>query len=176
MSNPVDIFLVYEFIKRLSTPFDKTNAFKLGLIDADGNRLKKAETKEEKAALGYYDRMIFNLKRLLSLVPGGKTQIGSFAAALLLLREKDERYIRDENFLREEYDRTIKTLDMDLYRQYVILEEDVAAVNAGMTTAALPTPVTWVQKPPGLVRRGRPRTMGKPFVYKPRWKVRKWAE
>jgi len=40
----VDIFLVYQFLKRLVTPFDKTDAYKLGLFDAAGKSLRKAKT------------------------------------------------------------------------------------------------------------------------------------
>jgi hypothetical protein len=83
----VDLILVYQFLKRLTTPFDQTEAFKLGLIDKDGKKLKSAETPEEKQAMGYFDRLVFNLKRLLGKVPGGKSRLASYAAALLLLRE-----------------------------------------------------------------------------------------
>ena len=32
----VDLFLIYQFIKRLVTPFDKWDAYKAGVIDKDG--------------------------------------------------------------------------------------------------------------------------------------------
>jgi len=86
----IDIYLVYEFIKRLVTPFNKTQAFTLGLIDADGKKLRNAVTSQEKEAMGYFDRLVFNLKRILEKVPFGKSQIASYAAALLLLRERNE--------------------------------------------------------------------------------------
>ena len=44
MSQAVDIFLVYQFIKRLATPFNETKAFELGLIDEKGKKLKKASS------------------------------------------------------------------------------------------------------------------------------------
>ena len=62
MGQVVDLFLVYQFIKRLSTPFEETKAYELGLIDEKGKRLKKASTRDEKNAMTYYDRLIFNLK------------------------------------------------------------------------------------------------------------------
>ena len=46
----VDYFLVYRFIRALTTPFTETKAFELGIIDAEGNFLKKfkqLKTKEE---------------------------------------------------------------------------------------------------------------------------------
>ena len=75
-SKVVDLVLVYQFLKRLTTPFDKTEAFKLGLIDKDGTSLKKAETSEEKSAMGYFDRLTFNLKRLLGKLPAKKQSFG----------------------------------------------------------------------------------------------------
>ena len=36
-----NIYFVYQFIKKLVTPFEKTDAFKLGIIDKDGKILKK---------------------------------------------------------------------------------------------------------------------------------------
>ena len=41
MGRAVDLFVTYRFIKLLTTPFEKTEAFKLGIIDKDGNRIKK---------------------------------------------------------------------------------------------------------------------------------------
>ena len=60
MSQVVDLYMVYQFVKRLATPFKETKAFELGLIDEKGKRLKKASSKDEKNAMNYYDRLIFN--------------------------------------------------------------------------------------------------------------------
>ena len=37
MGRAIDLFVTYRFIKLLVTPFDKTEAFKLGIIDEKGN-------------------------------------------------------------------------------------------------------------------------------------------
>lgn len=87
----IDLFLVYQFIKRLATPFNEWEAYKLGIIDERGNQLKKRKdfTKQaEHRAFGLFDVMIMKLKRLLEKVPGGKTRIGSYAAALWLIKEQ----------------------------------------------------------------------------------------
>lgn len=97
MSGPVvDTFVTYQFIKRLATPFEKWDAYKYGIIDKNGKVLRKSstlKTMEEKNSWRYFDRLVANLKKLLGTVPGGKTRIASYAAALLLLRE--ESYLRD---------------------------------------------------------------------------------
>ena len=86
MGQAVDLFLVYQFVKRLSTPFEDTKAFELGLIDEKGKRLKKASTREEKDAMTYYDRLIFNLKRLIAKA-GIQSKFVTFAAALFLKKK-----------------------------------------------------------------------------------------
>ena len=96
----VDLFLVYQFLKRLATPFEQWDAYKLGIIDRQGKVLKPSSehtTAEEKKAWGYFDRMVANLKKLLAKVPGGSTRLASYAAALLLLKEQDNlKHMSDE--------------------------------------------------------------------------------
>ena len=40
MGRAIDLFVTYRFIKLLTTPFEKTEAYKLGIIDKDGATLK----------------------------------------------------------------------------------------------------------------------------------------
>ena len=42
MGRAIDLFVTYRFIKLLVTPFEKTEAFKLGIIDKDGARIMPA--------------------------------------------------------------------------------------------------------------------------------------
>ena len=39
MGRAIDLFVTYRFIKLLVTPFEKTDAYRLGIIDADGKRI-----------------------------------------------------------------------------------------------------------------------------------------
>lgn len=82
LSRTADLFYAFKFLKLLTTSWDKTEAFKLGLIDNNGKLLKKAKTSEEKSAYTVFNRLVFNVKRL---IPGNK--IGSYAAALFLIKE-----------------------------------------------------------------------------------------
>ncbi len=94
MSAIVDTYITYRIIKTLVTPWDEQDAYKLGIIDDKGKVLRKykqLETKKEKDAYTVLIRFVFNLKRLLNKVPGGKSKFGSYAAAaILLLREEEE--------------------------------------------------------------------------------------
>ena len=86
----VDIYVAYKFVKILSQPWTDTDAFKLGIINDKGKILKKRKnlkSGEEKAAYTIFHTLIWNLKKLLDKLPAGRTRIGSFAAALWMLRE-----------------------------------------------------------------------------------------
>ena len=43
MANVADTYMIYQVLKRLTTPFEETKAFELGLIDKNGKLLKKAK-------------------------------------------------------------------------------------------------------------------------------------
>ena len=54
-----NIYFVYQFIKKLVTPFEKTDAFKLGIIDKNGKILKKRRDLEGKEKEAYTARVVF---------------------------------------------------------------------------------------------------------------------
>ena len=90
MGRAVDLFVVYRFLRVLVTPWKKQEAYKQGIIDANGKALKKARdlgTEEERSAFTLLHRLVFNCKRILSKIPLIKTQLGTYAAALFLLKE-----------------------------------------------------------------------------------------
>ena len=74
MGRAIDLFVTYRFIKLLVTPFEKTDAFKLGIIDADGKRILEPGTSnkptilrtvEEKSAYTVLHKLVFNIKKIL---------------------------------------------------------------------------------------------------------------
>ena len=89
MGRAVDLFVVYRFLKLLVTPWKKQEAYKLGIIDKDGKTLKKSRdlgTETERSAFTLLHRLVFNLKRIMMKIPGVRTQLGTYATALFLLR------------------------------------------------------------------------------------------
>lgn len=80
-----DLVYTFRFLKLLVTNFEDSAAYKLGIIDASGKKLKKPSTSEEKNAYTPFHRLVFNIKKL---IPGGK--IGSYASALYLIKEHGE--------------------------------------------------------------------------------------
>jgi hypothetical protein len=123
MANVADTYMIYHVLKRLTTPFEETKAFELGLIDKNGKLIKKAKSREEKAAMTYFDRFIFNLKRLLHKV-GLRSKFATYAAALFLLKEDrngimptDKEMLRgileEELYLRQNYAKNFSMLRED---------------------------------------------------------------
>ena len=110
ISRAGDLFYAFRFLKLLVTPFEKTKAFEQGIIDKDGKTLKKSKelrTDQEKSAYTVFHRLVFNIKRLLGKIPGGKSVIARYGAALFLIKEHtgmSEKAIIDtlEKFLEED--------------------------------------------------------------------------
>ena len=85
MGRVIDAVIAYRVLKLLVTPFDKTKAFELGIIDDKGKVLIKSrniETAEQRNAYTLLIRFVFNLKKLLAKV-GIRGPVGSAAAAAL---------------------------------------------------------------------------------------------
>jgi len=90
MGSAVDLYMTYRFIRALTKSWTDTDAFKLGIIDANGTVLKKKselKTQEERDAVTFFDRLVWNVKRLLEKLPGGKSKLVTYAAAAWLLKE-----------------------------------------------------------------------------------------
>ena len=88
MPRGIDTVIVFRVLKLLTTPWKEQAAFEQGLIDEKGKRTnKKPKSSKEKDAYTLLHRLIFNLKRIMEMIPFGKTRIASYAAALFLIKE-----------------------------------------------------------------------------------------
>ena len=91
-----DLYFLYTFLKRLTTPFNKSKAYELGIIDEKGKVLRKRntlKTSEERAAYTLMDTLIFNMKKLMAKIPFGSSKLMSYAASLFLLKERNNLQI-----------------------------------------------------------------------------------
>ena len=113
-----NIYFVYQFLKKLVTPFNKTKAFELGIIDETGKILKRRrdlETSEEKDAYNLSDTLIWNVKKLMGKIPGGQSRLASYAAALWLIKEQQDGYkITEEELELQFFDQFEKIYNNDL--------------------------------------------------------------
>ena len=121
MGRAIDLFVTYRFIKLLVTPFEKTPAYKLGIIDKDGNRImpppiagvrqtkpKSLNTSEEKSAYTILHKLVFNIKKLFGKVPGLRTKLGTYAAALFLLKDTFKESVDDPDVFEKEFMKYLK--------------------------------------------------------------------
>ena len=131
MGRAIDLFVTYRFIKLLTQPFEKTDAFKLGIIDKDGNRLpKKLYTIEEKNAYTVLHKLVFNIKKLFNKVPGLRTKVGTYAAALFLLKDTFKEHVEDPQIFEKEFMKFIKENNIELDDTIV---EEVALDNGKLS-------------------------------------------
>ena len=120
MGRFVDSVLAYRILKMLTTPFDETEAFKLGIIDAKGKELKHMRdlhTVEERDAYSILHRMVYRLKRIIEKVPVQGKKLASYAAALALIKEHTEKNYEPINLEELFLDKLKTDLTEDL--QYV---------------------------------------------------------
>ena len=121
MGRAIDLFVTYRFIKLLVTPFEKTPAYKLGIIDKAGNRIMpppiagirqtvpdKLRTSEEKNAYTVLHKLVFNIKKLFGKVPGLRTKLGTYAAALFLLKDTFKESVDDPDVFEKEFMKYLK--------------------------------------------------------------------
>jgi len=88
MLSLTDRFYALRFLRLLTTPWNKTNAFKAGIVDENGKVLRKAKGREDKKVYNIFHKLVYNIKRLLGKVPVvGKSTLASYAAALYLIKE-----------------------------------------------------------------------------------------
>ena len=119
MGRAIDLFVTYRFIKLLVTPFDKTPAFKLGIIDKDGARVMEKTVSrgmqptqligdEMRSAYTVLHKLVFNIKKIFGKVPGLRTTLGTYAAALFLLKDTFKESVDDPDMFEKEFMKYLK--------------------------------------------------------------------
>lgn len=169
----IDVYFLFRVIKRLCTPFNKWDAYKLGIIDDRGNVLKPKKTlitKEEKDAWTIFDIFVKNIKRILEKIPGGKTPLASYITGLYLIRESKYPQDDDEDLVYEAFydffeavfsDHHLKEQAKDSFKRYLqligkddtVLEDAPANSVAGGGVAGLTEPIVVNRKRRNIERR-----------------------
>lgn len=114
MSRIIDNLIAYKVLKMLVTNFTDTEAFKLGIIDAKGKNLRKANTlttTDEKDAYTFLNRLVFNMKKIINKIPGGENKTKSLVAALWLVKETYESGSRSTAMMQEKFDKLMTMMD-----------------------------------------------------------------
>ena len=117
MGRAIDLFVTYRFLRLLTTPFEDTDAFKLGIIDEKGNRIKlpkstkpavELSTSELKNSYTILHKLVFNIKKIFSKVPGLRTKLGTYTAALFLLKDTFKESVDDPDMFEKEFIKYLK--------------------------------------------------------------------
>ena len=117
MGRAIDLFVTYRFLKLLTTPFNKTDAYKFGIIDDKGNRIKKEGSDQPavvlatSAQLNSYTilhKLVFNIKKIFAKVPGLRTKVGTYAAALFLLKDTFKESVDDPDMFEKQFMKYLK--------------------------------------------------------------------
>ena len=123
MGRAIDLFVTYRFLKLLTTPFTKMDAFKYGIIDKDGNRIKKENsdevavdltTSQLKNSYTILHKLVFNIKKIFAKIPGLRTKVGTYAAALFLLKDTFKESVDDPDMFEKEFIKFLKENNVEL--------------------------------------------------------------
>ena len=126
MGRAVDLFVTYRFIKLLTTPFNKTDAYKYGIIDDKGNRIREDNSTRVKVELTtstlknsytILHKLVFNIKKIFSKLPLLKSKIGTYAAALFLLKDTFKEHVEDPDVFEKEFMKYLKENNIELDRE-----------------------------------------------------------
>ena len=122
MGRAIDLFVTYRFLRLLTTPFEDTQAYKLGIIDANGNRIMQKRikkpvvelvTSEQKNSYTILHKLVFNIKKIFAKVPGLRTKVGTYAAALFLLKDTFKESVDDPDMFEKEFVKYLKENDIE---------------------------------------------------------------
>ena len=141
MNKNLDLYIVYQFLKKLSTPFKDWKAFDLGIIDEKGNVLKSRDqlTDKELKDWTYFDLLVTNIKKLISAIPAGNQKMANILMALYLTKEyKGKKAIVSEPGLKKTQGQVIGYARMkeqhelaDLLEQVNVNEEAINSAGGG---------------------------------------------
>tara|TARA_X000000950_G_scaffold137109_1_gene170378 strand:- start:21 stop:584 length:564 start_codon:yes stop_codon:yes gene_type:complete len=109
MGRVIDAVIAYRVLKLLVTPFNKTQAYKMGIVDDKGKVLIKSkdflktfssqELPKARKAYTMLIRFVFNLKRLLSKVGVRGPLSTAAAAAIAFFKEENGQNLEVEKIV-----------------------------------------------------------------------------
>lgn len=142
MSALADNLIMMRILKMLVTPFNKSDAYKLGIVDENGNKIKSPSTSDERDAYNYLTKFVFNIKKLLNR-RNQKTDT-KMAHAMFLVKESNILESQEE-FSEEEIESMLIIIE-ESEIDFSDLEEEMSGVaivnNASKDNPMTKTPLT----------------------------------
>jgi hypothetical protein len=145
MSRFVDTVVAYRLLRLLATPIERSDAFKLGIIDKDGEKIKEPLSSQELNAYSLLQRFVFKVQRALTRSSDRNARrLLTFAAAMAILKEYTEDdeenvdallevYMLDEEVIRQA--ELLESANLLSFRNYI--DEDAANAVGGGNVAGL---------------------------------------
>ncbi|MAG10695.1 hypothetical protein CMI44_00055, partial [Candidatus Pacearchaeota archaeon] len=125
LAGAANLYFLYKFIKILTTPWEQSDAYKLGIVDENGKILikkNKLKGSEQKEAYTMMHRFVWKMKRLMEKIPFGKSRLASYAAALWFIKEQNNfSDDSDDQLIQESF---LSFLETDWKNDALILKEN----------------------------------------------------
>lgn len=140
MSRTVDALIVYRILRLFATKIEDFDAYKFGIIDADGKKLRNPKTEDERNSWTLLTRFVIKVKKALLKSPDmNSRRLLTFAAAIAILREHKENaeenldllelYMADENVIREA--KLLEDYNLVSFKSFLTDEVAVNSVGGG---------------------------------------------
>jgi hypothetical protein len=134
LSKIIPSFTVYKFLQALSQPFTKFDAYKLGIIDAQGNFLKRSKElkkQKEKRAASMFFRIIINLKKLLMMIPNPsiKQRLKTLPTAMFLIKEEVEKVGGNGDDIERAFYEYVQEINPEMYEMMTSTGGGVAGMH-----------------------------------------------
>ena len=150
MSNSfTDNLYAIRMLTMLCTPFSEMPAYKAGVIDEKGKYIVSPNdrTAEQKSTVGYIDRLIINVKKLINKLPGGESKLKNIVAGMVLIKENVDHQNPMVDFLTEsELTKIQNDLDgqyskdrnrmIELWQEYIKIKEECGVATIGASAGS----------------------------------------
>ena len=127
-----NLFLTYQFVKKLTNPFDQWPSYETGVHDESGNiQVLEAQRNEiQEQSFNKFDLISLRLKKILESIPGGNTRLASYAATMMIIKENWQEKSESE-ILAESNDTFVDYLRMYRLNKYARALEEMPTVSMG---------------------------------------------
>jgi len=142
ISGAINTYYTFKFLRLLTQKWESTDAFKFGIVDAQGKALRKVadlKTPEEKSSYSVFNRLVFNVKRIMNKVPFGRSALVSYAAALFLLKEHEVDF-GHKQITEKLSDMALPLLNED--REWFVLKDDTLMEGTYKLNRDIVSPIT----------------------------------